>query len=231
MGPVPDPPAEVSCVFSRFRVNACKSPPPPRGALKPPASLGGRRFFVRLSCMGKEGDRVAKPEKVAMVEEIADGLRRGQGIVLTDYRGLNVKAMTELRTELRKVGVEFKVVKNTLTLRAAKQVEIEGLEPLLEGPTAIAIGYDDPVAVAKAVSAFAKTHEQLQIKGGILEGNVISVDQVKALANLPSREELIAQVLRGMQAPIAGLVNVLHGSMRNLVYVLEAIRKQKESAA
>ena len=172
-----------------------------------------------------------RPEKVAAVDELAEKLQKGQGIILTDYRGLTVKDMTELRSELRKVGVEFKVVKNTLTLLAAQKVEIEGLEPVLEGPTAIAIGYDDPVVAAKTISEFAKKNDKLQVKAGILTGKVIDAEGVKALADLPSREQLLAQVLRGMQGPISGFVNVLHGTLRNLVYVLEAVRKQKEEAA
>lgn len=172
-----------------------------------------------------------RPEKVAAVQEIADKLRRGQCVVLADYRGLNVKEMTELRRRLREVGVEFKVVKNTLTQIAANEVEVEGLGPILEGPTAVAFGYDDPVAAAKAMNEFAKQNDRLQLKGGVLNGQVIDTDAVKALADLPPREVLIAQVLRGMQSPIAGLANVLQGTLRNLVYVLEAVRKEKEKAA
>lgn len=174
---------------------------------------------------------MARPEKVAAVEELAEKLKKSQGVILTDYRGLTVKEMTELRSQLRQAGVEFKVVKNTLTLLAARKAEIEGLEPVLEGPTAIAIGYDDPVVAAKTISEFAKKNDKLQVKAGVLTGKVIDVDGVKALADLPSREQLLAQVLRGMQGPISGLVNVLHGTLRNLVYVLEAVRKQKEEAA
>lgn len=174
---------------------------------------------------------MARPEKVAAVQEIADKLRRGQGIVLTDYRGLNVKEMTELRKELRAVGVEFRVLKNTLTKIAAKDAGIEGIDALLEGPTAVAFGYDDPVSAAKVISEYAKKNDRLEVKGGVLEGRAIDVDGVKALADLPSREELLAQVLRGMQSPIAGLVNVLQGTLRNFVYVLEAVRKEKEKAA
>ena len=174
---------------------------------------------------------MARPEKVAIVEEVTDKLRRGQGVVLADYRGLNVKAMTELRRKARGAGVELQVVKNTLALRAARNVGLEGLEPYLKGPTAIAYAYDDPVAAAKVLSEFARTNEALQIKGGVVEGRVIDVEGVKALAELPSREQLIAQVLRGMQAPISGFVGVLQGTLRKLVYVLEAVRKQKEEAA
>jgi len=100
-----------------------------------------------------------RPEKVAIVEELADKLLKGQGVVLADYRGLSVKEITALRSELRKVGVEFKVVKNTLTRLAARKANLEELESVLVGPTAIAFGYDDPVAVAKAISDFAKKNE------------------------------------------------------------------------
>lgn len=174
---------------------------------------------------------MANPSKVAAVEELVDKFQRGQGIILTDYRGLNVKDMTELRKQLREVGVEFKVVKNTLALRAAQQLNIEGVDDMFVGPTAVAIGYDDPVSAAKVISEFAKTHEALEVKGGVLEGRVIDVDGVKALADLPTREELLAQVLRGMQSPITGLAGVLQGTLRKLVYALEAVRQKKDEAA
>ena len=113
---------------------------------------------------------------------------------------------------------------------AAREIGLDDLVPLLTGPTAVAFGYDDPVAPAKILSEFAKTNRDLELKGGVLEGKVLDVDGVKALAELPSKEELLAQVVRGMQAPIAGLVNVLQGTIRNFVYALDAVRKQKEEA-
>lgn len=174
---------------------------------------------------------MARPEKVAAVKEIAADLREGQGIVFTDYRGLKVKDMTQLRENLREVGVQFKVVKNTLTALAANECGIEGMDALLEGPTAIAVGTEDPTVAARTLGRYAKDNPLLEIKGGILKGQVIGPDEVKALGDLPSKEVLIGQVLRGMQAPISGLVNVLSGPARSLVYVLEAIRAQKEEAA
>ncbi len=174
---------------------------------------------------------MATAEKVQVVEELVDKFQRGQGVVLTDYRGLDVKEMTELRSKLREAGVEYHVVKNSLALIAARQVDLGDLEELLVGPTAIAFGYDEPVSAAKVLSQFAKDHDDLEVKGGVLDGKVIGADGVKALADLPSREELLAQVLRGMQSPISGLVGVLHGTLRQFVYALEAVRKQKEDAA
>lgn len=174
---------------------------------------------------------MTREEKVAFVDEIADKLQRGQGVVLTDYRGLNVKDMTELRAKLREVGVEYQVVKNTLALRAAEKIGLEGMDDLLVGPTAIAFGYEDPVSPAKVLSDYSKDHPALELKGGVLEGRVIDVNEVESLAKLPSREELLAQVLRGMQSPIAGLAAVLQGTINQLVYVLEAVRQEKEKAA
>ena len=174
---------------------------------------------------------MARPEKVAMVQEIQERLSKSQGAVLTDYRGLNAAEITELRKRLRDAGVEYKVLKNTLTTLAAEELELEGLIPLLEGPTAIAFGYDDPVAPAKIISEFAKTNKNLEVKGGLLEGKILDPAGVKDLAELPSREVLLSMVVRGMQGPIAGLVNVLQGNIRNLVYALDAVRQQKEANA
>lgn len=168
--------------------------------------------------------------KVAIVQEVKEKLSNAQGTILADYRGMNVKQITELRKRLREAGVEYKVYKNTLTAIAARELGLDGLEEYLTGPTAIAFGYDDPVVPAKILSEFAKNNEALSLKGGVLTGKVIGLDQVKALAELPSREVLLSQVLRGMQAPIAGLVNVLQGNIRNLVYALEAVRQKKAEA-
>lgn len=171
-----------------------------------------------------------KESKVAIVQEVKEKLSNAQGAVLTDYRGLNVKQVTELRKRLREAGVEYKVYKNTLTAIAARELGLGDLEQYLVGPTAIAFGYDDPVAPAKILAEFAKENEALELKAGLLEGRVIGLDEVKALAALPSREVLLSQVLRGMQAPIAGLVNVLQGNIRNLVYALDAVRQKKAEA-
>ena len=173
---------------------------------------------------------MARPEKVAMVEEIQERFSRTQGMVLTDYRGLNAAEMTALRKELREAGVEFKVFKNTLTTLAAQGAEMNDLVQFLTGPTAFAFGYDDPVAPAKIISEFAKKHKALEVKGGVVEGKVVGPEGVADLANLPSREVLLSMVMRGMQGPISGMVNVLQGNIRNLVYALEAVRKQKEAA-
>lgn len=118
--------------------------------------------------------------------------------------------------------------KTPSSVSAAKEAGIEGLDSFLEHNTALAFSAEDPVAPAKILSEFAKDHKALEIKAGILDGAVIGLDEVKALADLPSREVLLAKLIGGMQAPISGLVNVLHGTPRNFVYVVDAVRQKKE---
>lgn len=169
--------------------------------------------------------------KKQVVDEIKERLEKIQGAVLTDYRGLNVAEVTELRTKLREAGIEFKVLKNTLTRIAAHQVGLQDLDSYLEGPTAIAFGIDDPVAPAKILSEFAKAHKDLEIKAGILENKVIDAEGVKALADLPSREVLLAKVLGAMQSPMYGFAGSLQGVLRNFVYALDAVREKKAAEA
>jgi len=169
-------------------------------------------------------------EKQKVVEEIKAKFQNSTGVVLADYRGLTVTEVTELRAQLRNAGVEYRVLKNTMVSRAAHELGIEGLDPFLEGPTALAFSAD-PVAPAKILSEFSKKNKKFTIKAGVLEGKVISPDRVKDLANLPSREVLLAQVLAGIQAPLQGMVNVLQGPIRKLVYALEEVRKLKEAQA
>lgn len=170
-------------------------------------------------------------EKVAVVEEIRERLEKVTAMVVAEYRGIDVQQMTELRRRAREAGVELKVYKNRLAALAAEQAQIEGLKEYLKGPNSFVFGYDDPTAPAKVVSSFAKENQGLTVKVGVLEGKVVDADAVKFLAGLPPREVLLSQVLRGMQGPMSGLVNVLQGTIRNVVYVLEAVRKQKEDVS
>lgn len=173
---------------------------------------------------------VIRPEKVAKVAKIQELLSNSKCTILVDFCGLTVAQDTELRRKMREAGVHYNVVKNTLLRIAAEQAGIEGLEPSLEKNTAIAVSPEDPVAVAKIVCEFAKENKELKVKVGVLDGKVIGADEIKALASLPPKEVLIAKMLGSMNAPISGFVNVLQGTIRNVVYALEAVRKQKESA-
>ena len=169
-----------------------------------------------------------RPEKAGKVAELKDLLSSSKGAVLVDYCGLTVAEDTELRSKLREAGVKYMVAKNTFIRIAAKEAGIEGLDAYLEHNTAVAFSAEDPVAPAKILNDFSKDHKALEIKAGILDGKVIALDEVKALAELPSREELLAKLVGSMQAPISGLVNVLQGTIRNFVYTLEAVRQKKE---
>lgn len=175
------------------------------------------------------------PKKEAVVAEIKEQLSSAKGAVFTSYKGLTVAQDTKLRREMREAGITYKVIKNTMTRIAAKELGLDGISEHLEGTTALAFSTEDAVAPAKVVCAFMKKNKLeekgiLTIKVGLVEGKVISDKEVKALASLPSREELIAKLLGSMNAPITNTVGVLQGVIRNAVYVLDAIRAQKESA-
>ncbi len=169
----------------------------------------------------------ALAEKQAMVSEVQQKFSQANSVILADYRGLNVQEVTELRRKLREAGVEYKVIKNTLTSRAAKAANIEGLDEHLAGPTALAFSYEDPAVPAKVLADFAKDHKKLELKAGVLEGKVINIDSVKALANLPSREVLLAKTVGLFQAPLRNMAGVLAGPLRKFVYAVDAVRKQQ----
>ncbi|WP_100332780.1 50S ribosomal protein L10 [Bacillus xiapuensis] len=156
-------------------------------------------------------------QKQQIVNDIADKLKNSASTVVVDYRGLTVGEVTELRKQLREAGVEFKVFKNTLTRRAAEIAEVSDLNEFLTGPNAIAFSNEDVIAPAKILNNFAKEHEALEIKAGVLEGNLVSVEEVKALAELPSREGLLSMLLSVLQAP-----------MRNFALAAKAVADQKE---
>jgi len=167
--------------------------------------------------------------KKIIVNNLTDKVANSKTVILVDYRGLTVEQDTELRVALRKSGVKYEVVKNTLTRFAMNNNGYSELDTYLNGPTAIAYSYEDVVAPAKIISEFTKKFEHLQIKVGIVEGKIFNEKEIKALAELPSREELIAKVLAGFNAPISGFVNVLNGNLRGLVVALNGIAQKKAS--
>ena len=155
--------------------------------------------------------------KKVQVQEIAEKFQAAASVVVVDYRGLTVAQVTELRKKRREAGVEYKVYKNTLSRRAAEAAGLEGINEFLTGPNAIAFSNEDVVAPAKIINDFAKKNEALEIKAGIIEGNVSSADDVKALAELPSREGLLSMLLSVLQAPV-----------RNFALATKAVAEQKE---
>lgn len=167
--------------------------------------------------------------KKQAVEEIKATLTKAVAGVFVDYCGLTVEQDTELRNKLRAANVEYKVVKNTLTRFAANEVGLEGLDEVLNGPTALAISETDEVIAAKVLADFAKDNEQLEIKSGFLEGKVVSVDEVKKLADTPSREVLIAKMMGSMNSPISALARTLQALVDNGVEPAD-IKVEKEEA-
>ncbi len=170
-------------------------------------------------------------QKKEIVTGLVETLKNAQAGVLVDYRGLTVEEDTNLRRKLREAGVEYKVVKNTLTRFAAKEVGLEGLDAELNGPTSLAVSATDPVAPAKVIADFAKENECLKIKAGFLDGNVITLDEVKTLANTPSRETLIANIMGSLNAPISNLVRTLQALVDNGVEPSEINIAKEEAPA
>ncbi|MBQ6998509.1 MAG: 50S ribosomal protein L10 [Clostridia bacterium] len=163
-------------------------------------------------------------QKKTTVAELIEKLKSAQAGVLVDYRGLTVSEDTELRRKFREAGVDYTVVKNTLTRFAAKEVGLDELDGVLHGPTSLAISDSDPVAPAKIISDFAKGNDKVEIKAGFLDGKVISLDEIKTLANTPSRETLIAKIMGSLNAPVSNLVRTLQALVDNGVEPADIVK-------
>jgi large subunit ribosomal protein L10 len=163
---------------------------------------------------------VPTQEKIEAVEDLKARLDGVKTVLLTEYRGLTVHQISELRKQLRAVSAEYKVVKNRLAKIAISASELEVLKPQLTGPIALVVSKDDPVAVTKAVSAFARTNQALTIKGGYVDGQFMQPDALKALSELPSKEALRAQLVGAISGPLTQLVSLLQAPQRELAYIL-----------
>ena len=168
--------------------------------------------------------------KQQITEDLHDRFARSAIIVLTDYKGLDVTSINDLRRKLRESNIEYQVVKNTLLVRAAEDTEVALIKDHFKGPSAVAISYDDPVAPAKVLTQFAKDNNKLEIKVGVLNGKVLDLQAIKALATLPSKEVMLAQLLSTINAVPTSFVRVLAEVPRSLLNVLTAIKDQKEAA-
>jgi len=173
---------------------------------------------------------LATQRKIDSVAELTDKLTRTQLAVVTDYRGLTVAEITDLRKRLRETGAELIVAKNTLTLRAAKETGYDSLEPLLSGPTALAFAFTDASKTARAINDFNKGPKKLVIRGGMLGNAVLGANVLDQVASLPTREQVLAQIVGGVAAPVAGVVGVLNAAITNVLYVLQARIDQLEPA-
>ena len=169
-------------------------------------------------------------EKEAVVQELHERLANAQIAIVADYKGMDVESLTKLRSELREAQAELRVVKNTLLGRASEGTGVEAIRDHFKGPNAICFSEVDPVAPAKVLTKFAEENDKLEIKIGVLEGKSLSIAEIEALSKLPSKDQLLGQLLSVMNAVPTGLVNVLSGVPRGLVNVLSAVKDQKEAA-
>ncbi len=196
-------------------------------------ALSGMRkgpFYISF-CGGEKklpSEKILEQKKQA-VADLAEKIKGSCAGVLVEYKGINVADDTKLRKELREAGVSYSVVKNTLLSRAAKEAGVDGLDPVLEGTTALAVSAEDHVAAARILCKFAETHKFFKVKSGFVDGKVMSSAEVEELAKLPSKEVLVAKALGGLNAPISGFVTVLNGTLKGLVVALNAIA-EKQSA-
>lgn len=169
-------------------------------------------------------------KKKSIVEELHEKFSKSKIVILTDYKGLDVAAISDLRKKLNEADVEFRVVKNTLLARASEDTDVALIKEAFKGPSAIALSYDDPVAPAKVMTEFAEGNDKFEIKTGVMSGKQIDVKEIKALSSLPSREVLLGQVLSAMNGVPTSLVRVLNAVPQKLLYALQAIKEQKEAA-
>lgn len=168
-----------------------------------------------------------RSEKEAVVKDMAERFSRAQAVILSDFTGLKVDQMTELRARLTEKGLDYVVAKNRLVKRAIEDTPAKVLDELLTGPNGFGFAYDEPVDLAKILVDFAKENQALEVKGGVLEGKLLDAEQIKALAKLPGREQLLSMLLGAMNGVPRNLVCVLAATVRGLLNALKAIEQQK----
>jgi large subunit ribosomal protein L10 len=168
-------------------------------------------------------------EKKQIAQDLHDKLSRAKVVIVTEYKGLDVAAISDLRKKLRESGIEYRVAKNTLLERASEGTEAALIKDIFKGPTAIALSYDDPVAPAKVLVKYTETNKKLVIKAGILNRKVLDLNAIKALSTMPPREVILSQLLSAMNGVPTAFVRVLNEIPRSFLNVLQAIKKQKET--
>ncbi len=171
---------------------------------------------------------MARPEKEQIVAELADKIKDAKSLLLTDFTGLNVEEISDLRNQLREAEVEYRIVKNTLARLSLEQLGLTQLLEYFEGPVAVALSKNDPIAPAKVISEFAKKIEKPKLKAYYLDGDIFKGEQINELAKLPSQEVLMGQLVGTIAAPLSGFVTALQNLLQQMVVVLNEIKKQKE---
>lgn len=174
---------------------------------------------------------MARPEKIAEVEAITERLRSAQSVVLADYTGLTVALMTNLRATCRAKNVECRVIKNRLAMIAADNAGLAAVKDHLKGPTALILARDSQIEPAKLAVEFAKNNEALKVKGGVVDGQVLTADQVVALSKVPSKDELIAKMMGSINSPLTGVVGTINGVIAALARVIDAANQKRAEAA
>jgi large subunit ribosomal protein L10 len=169
-------------------------------------------------------------EKTAAIEQLEGMFENAASIFLADFTGLNAEELTSLRRKCRKSGVQFKVIKNTLAVKATRKLQLSSLEPHFEGPTAVAATNGDPTSPARVLMDFQKGHEKLRVKLGFVDGRLLTPQEVKALATLPTRDQLLSQVMQLAQSPAQNFVGVLNAILTRLVRTVDAVREGMEKA-
>lgn len=175
-------------------------------------------------------ERTPRSDKVAVVDEVRERLDAADAVIVTEYRGLDVQAMATLRSDLRQAGGTYTVYKNTLARLAARDAGLAEMEELLVGPTALAFVEGDVAKVAKALRDFAGSNDNLVVKGGVLDGIILGPAEVATLADLPSRDELLAKLAGGLQAPTQKMASLLNNTVSKFAYGLQALITERESA-
>ena len=169
-------------------------------------------------------------KKKEIVKDLREKFVRSKVVIVTDYKGLDVTTINDLRRKLREFEVEYKVVKNSLLIRASEETDVALIKDCFKGPSAIALSYEDPIAPAKVLTKFANEHNKLKIKTGVLEGKVLDINAIKAMSILPSREVLLGQFLSVVNGVPTNFVRVLNAVPVQFLNVLQAVKEQKETA-
>jgi large subunit ribosomal protein L10 len=174
------------------------------------------------------GNTMVKPEKIAVVKEIKEKLEKATSVILSDFRGLTFDQLATLRSALREKGAEFRIVKNTLTRIAIKELGLIELTDFLTGPTAIAFSYEDPIVATKILADFARENKTFTIKGGLLEGKFVDQTELKMISSLPSRDILLAKLTGILKAPVYGFAGVISAPLQGLIGTLNAVAQSSE---
>lgn len=185
---------------------------------------------TKLGSLGKE-DSLRKEEKGQVIEELKEKFSEAKAVILTDYKGMTVAELSDLRRLLRGGGIDYRVVKNTLARVASQDTPISAAKDAFKGPVGIALGYQDPVMTAKKVLEFSRKNEKLKLSGGVIEGKLYTANEVKTIADLPPREALLSMLAGAFQAPLSKMAAALSATVSSFAYAMSALKTKQESVS